>query len=341
MSELLKKLCDANGISGNEMEVRALIDKEILKYVDETNVDTIGNLVAHKKGKGPKVMLAAHIDEVGLMVKSINENGDINFSRIGGIEPLTLIGQRVKIKSTKKGDYVDGVITIREISNSDIVSKLPEAADLFIDTGYTKEELEKKGVGPGDFIVLHQDFGYLRNGELVYGKAMDDRVGCYILIELAKKLEKAECEIYYVFTVQEEIGLYGSKISAYKIQPNWAIAIDATGAEDKPTKKMNVIGEGPCITLKDFGMITNQCINGWLGDIAKKNKIPLQYDVNDKGTTDALSISLTREGIPATILAIPVRNLHSTIGIASINDINNAIKLLQELLKSPPKVCIV
>ncbi|MBI2578830.1 MAG: M42 family metallopeptidase [Candidatus Aenigmarchaeota archaeon] len=340
MTELLKRLVDAGGISGNEAEIRAVINKEILKYVDETSVDSVGNLIAHKKGKGSKVMLAAHTDEVGLMVKGTDDEGNVYFSRIGGIEPLTLIGQRVKIKSSYN-HFVDGVITTKEISNSDFVTKLPEASDLFIDTGHTKEELEKKGVNPGDFIVLYQEFGYLKDGDLVYGKALDDRVGCYILIELAKKLQKTEADIYYVFTVQEEIGLYGAKISAYKIQPNWAIAVDATGAEDKASIKMNVIGKGPAITLKDSGMITNSTINGWLAETAKKHKIPLQYDVNEKGSTDALSISFTREGVPSTIVGIPIRNLHSTIGIASMNDINNAIKLLFELLHAPPKLSVV
>lgn len=341
MSELLKKLTLANGISGHEMEVRAVIDKEILKYVDETNVDSIGNLIAHKKGKGTRIMLAAHMDEVGLMVKAIDNDGNIFFSRIGGIEPITLVGQRVKIRSSKD-EYIDGVITFKELNNGDTIPKCPEASDLFVDTGFTADELAKKGVETGNFIALQQDFGYLKDSDFVYGKALDDRAGCYILIELAKKLEKSGADIYYVFTVQEELGLYGSKISAYKIQPNWAIVIDATGAEDKlSTQPINKVGRGPCITLKDAGMITNRCINNWLTDIAKKQKIPFQYDVNEKGTTDALSISFSREGIPASLLSIPVRNIHSTIGVASMSDMDNAVKILYELLKNPPKVCLV
>lgn len=341
MSELLKKLSLANGISGHEMEVRSVIDKEILKYVDETNVDSIGNLVAHKKGKGTKIMLAAHMDEIGLMVKVIDSEGNIYFSRIGGIEPITLVGQRVKIRSSKE-EYIEGVVTFKELNNGGTISKLPEADDLFIDTGYTKEELIKKGVETGNFVALQQDFGYLKDSDFVYGKALDDRAGCYVLIELAKKLVKEDADIYYVFTVQEEFGLYGSKISAYKIQPSWAIVIDAVGAEDKQNgKSMNKVGQGPCITLKDAGMITNHCINKWLAEIAKKHKIPMQLDVNDKGTTDALSISFTREGIPASLVSIPVRNIHSTIGVASMSDMNNAVKMLHELLKNPPKVCLV
>lgn len=339
MIELLQKLIETDGISGDEAEVRDVIMKEIRKHVDEVTVDSIGNLIAHKKGESPRVMLAAHLDEIGLMVKGIDDDGSISFSRIGSIEPLSLIGQRVKIKGKEP---VEGVITFASLSNADPITECPKLEELYIDTGLGKSELIKKGVHPGSFISLQQETGCLCDDTIVYGRALDDRIGCYILIELAKRLKKAENEIFFVFTVQEEIGMYGAKTSAYKIKPDWAIAIDVTNAEDKGSKtRSNFLGKGPCITLKDSGMITNRCINNWLADIAKQKNIPIQYDVGDKGTTDALSISLSREGVPATVIGIAVRNLHSTIGMASLKDIENAIALLEELLSNPPKVCIV
>ena len=339
MIELLQKLMETEGISGDESEVRDMIMKEIRKYVDEVTIDSIGNLIAHKKGEAPRVMLAAHLDEIGLMVKGIDDDGNVSFSRIGSIEPLTLIGQRVKIKSKEP---VEGVITFASLSNADPVTECPKADELYIDTGLGKSELVKKGARPGTFISLQQETGCLCDDTVVYGRALDDRIGCYILIELAKRLKKIEHEVFFVFTVQEEIGMYGARTSAYKIKPDWAIAIDVTNAEDKGSKaRSNYLGKGPCITLKDSGMITNRCINNWLEDIAKQKNIPIQYDVGDKGTTDALSISLSREGVPATVIGVAVRNLHSTIGMASIKDVEHTTELLEALLSNPPKVCLV
>ncbi len=339
MFEMMKKLMETDGISGDESEVRDLIMKEIRKHVDEVTVDSIGNLIAHKKGDAPRVMLTAHMDEIGLMVKGIDSDGSIIFSRIGGIESLTLIGQRVRIKVGKEPIY--GVITTAEISNGDMTDSMPRSLDMYIDTGLSKEELIKKDVRVGSFISLQQEIGMLADNNVVYGRALDDRIGCYVLMELAKLSKKTESDTYYVFTVQEEIGLYGAKTSTYKIKPDLAVAVDATNAEDKGVKiQSNILGKGPCITLKDSGMITNRCMNDWLTDIAKQKNIPIQYDVGDKGTTDALSISLSREGVPATVVGIAVRNIHSTIGMASMKDVENAIKLLEEFIKNPPKVCI-
>ncbi len=340
MFEMLKRLMETDGISGDESEIRDLIMKEIRKHVDEVTVDSIGNLIAHKKGDSPRVMLTAHMDEIGLMVKNIDADGSISFSRVGGIEPLTLIGQRVKIKTGK--EPVHGVITIAEISNGDIIENMPRGSDMYVDTGLSKDDLIKKGVRVGSFISLQQEIGMLADNSVVYGRALDDRLGCYILLELAKLSKKTANDTYFVFTVQEEIGMYGAKASTYKIKPDLAIVVDVTNAEDKGSKAhSNMLGKGPCITLKDSGMITNRCINDWLTDIAKQKNIPVQFDVGDKGTTDALSISLSREGVPATVVGASVRNIHSTIGMANMKDIENTIKLLEEFIKNPPKVCII
>lgn len=339
MLETLKALMETDGISGDEIDVRNFIMKDIRKHVDDITVDNTGNLFAHKKGGAPRVMLAAHMDEIGLMVKNIDDSGNIFFSRIGGAEPITLIGQRVKIKTGK--DPVFGVITTPLLSNGDPVYSIPKVDEMHIDTGLGKEELAKAGVRAGTFIALQQETCTLSD-KIIYGRALDDRIGCYILLELARRLKKTENEVYFVFTVQEEIGVYGAKTSAYKIRPDWAIAVDVTNAEDRGNKPhANVLGGGPCITLKDAGMITNKCLNIWLEDTAKRKSIPLQYDVGEKGTTDALSISLSREGVPATVLGVAVRNLHSTIGMASISDIENTIRLLEEFLANAPKECVL
>ncbi len=338
MVDLLRKLMEAQGVSGNEAEVRNIIIDEIKKHVDEITVDEMGNLIAHKKGDLPRVMLAAHMDEIGLIIKNIDPDGSIYFTSVGGIEPLTLIGQRVNILAKK--ELISGVITVAQISNDETLKNLPSLEELFVDTGMSKAELDECGVEMGSYMTIIQESGYMSNDQIIYGKALDDRIGCYILIQLAKHM-KGQSETFYVFTVQEEVGLYGAKTTAYKIRPDWAIAVDATNANDKTSLKSNIVGKGPCITLKDAGMITNRCINSWIRDIASKNNIPLQIDVNEKGTTDALSISLSRGGVPSSVMSIAVRNLHSAVGIASISDIDNAVKILLELLKDPPKTCIV
>tara|TARA_Y100000034_G_scaffold136924_1_gene217199 strand:+ start:13853 stop:14851 length:999 start_codon:yes stop_codon:yes gene_type:complete len=330
---------EAFGTSGNEESVRAMISKEIKPYVDDLSVDKYGNLIAHKKGALPKVMLAAHMDEVGLMIKSIDDRGRIAFSNVGGIEPLVLVGHAVHIN--KKGNKVHGVITTEEVSNDFSVEKMPKIADLFVDTGLSKTALTKLGVKPGEYLMLdHKVNHHLGNKNLIAGKALDDRIGCYILTELIKKIKSSKNEIYFVFTVQEEIGLYGAKTSAYKVEPDWAIAVDVTNSDDRAPQPTIELGKGPCLTIKDADMISNKCLNNHLENIAKKIKIPIQYDVSDFGATDAANISISKEGVSSTVVSVPVRNLHSTISIAHKNDIENSITLLRELLKNPPKLCL-
>ena len=338
--ELLEKLINSLGVSGNEDAVRELIKKEIEKYVDETYTDKFGNLIAHKKGKIPRVMIAAHMDEIGLMVKRINSKGEIVFSTIGGIEVASLIGQKVAIQSDK-GDVV-GVITSDLLSSGDEIKEMPKITDLFIDTGLDKAELTRRGIELGDFVHFYDSkCCFIGGGKFVCGKALDNRIGCFIQIELAKRLKDSRNEIFYTFTVQEEIGLYGARTSAYTIDPAWAVAIDVITTDDVYSTPTRSLGGGPVVTMKDANMISNRCINGWIKDIAKKNGISLQYGVSEYGATDALTISFSRGGIPATSIGVAVRNIHTVVGMASVKDIENTIKLLEILLRKPPLVCLV
>ncbi|MBT3324021.1 M20/M25/M40 family metallo-hydrolase [archaeon] len=338
--KLLKELTEISGVSGNESNIRKLILKEIKKYVKNVKVDKYGNIIAHKKGKGAKVMLAAHMDEIGFMVKSISSNGNINISAVGGIEALAYIGQKVNI-SVKGG--ISGVITLAGINDDEETEEVPEVADLMLLTGLTKKELQKKGVEIGTFIEPIQETYVLGKKGIICGKALDDRIGCYILLELARKLEKSKAHIYFVFTVQEEIGLYGSKTSVSSIDPDWAVAIDVTNADDSDEHTHNItkkIGKGPCVVIKDAEMISNLCLDKEIKKIAKKKKIKIQLDVSDFGTTDALSISISKGGIPTAIVGVAVKNLHTSYGISSLEDINETVKILEVLMKNPPKTCI-
>jgi tetrahedral aminopeptidase len=304
-------------------------------------VDKFGNIIARKKGKRPCVMLVAHMDEVGLMISSIDYFGRIYLSSIGYIEPITILGERVTIKTGKGEIY--GIITTKEIHNTEEIAKTPTMNDLYIDCGISTQELAKLGVQVGDYVYMAKHYTPLgtKQSGIVCGKAMDDRVGCYILLEVAKKLKTASSEVYYVFTVQEEVGLYGSKTSIYSIDPDYAIAVDVTNADDgnieKPIKR---VGHGPALLIKDAEMIANKCINDFLFDTAKKLKISLQPDVSDFGVSDALNISVSKGGIPSTTIGVPVRNMHTTTGIASLHDIQAVIKILATFLRQPKKICL-
>jgi len=337
---LLNRLICATGTSGKEKEVRSIIFREMKKYVPEIKEDKYGNLIAHKKGKGPTVMLIAHMDEIGLMVKSIDSRGFIHCSEIGVVEPLSLIGARVSI-TTKKGK-ANGVITIKSICNNESSGPVPNAEQLIVDTGFNAEQLKEWGVEIGSYIDIQKTVGFLGNKKFVCGKALDDRIGCFILIDLARRLKKANlgCDVFFVFSVQEELGLYGAKTSIYNIKPDWAISVDVSGANDFDEEPTRRLGQGPTITVKDAQMIANPCIDEWLKNLAKKNKIPYQLDVSESGTTDALSISVARGGIPTTVVGVAIRNMHTPIGIAHLEDITNAINLLELLLRNPPLQCL-
>jgi endoglucanase len=334
--DLLEKLISAFGVSGNEEKVRNLIQEEIKKYVDEVYVDKVGNLIARKKGKRPKIMLSAHMDEIGLMVKNIEPRGRIYFAEIGGADPVMLLGERVHIE-TRKGS-IHGVITTREVNDGTFLNQIPKVEDLFVDTGLSEKHLKKLGVEVGSFLSLERDLYHLGSEKIICGKAFDNRIGCYILIELAKRLKKSNYETFFVFTIQEEIGLVGAMTSAYKIEPDWAIAVDVMETSDARGDYIITLGNGPFITMKDAELIGNRTLNDYLIGISKKKKVHVQKDVSEVGTTDATSISITRGGVPSTVVGVPIRNLHTATAVANKDDIENAILLLEEFLKNPPKI---
>ncbi len=327
---------NAFGVSGYEEEVREILKREIRKHISDIKVDKLGNLIAHKKGKPPRIMIAAHMDEIGLIIKYIDYKGRIYFSSLGGFEPLTLLGQRVHV-FTKRG-MVNGFISIDEISNDSIINKLPNLSDMFVDTGLGKEELAHLGVEIGSCLSVGYRHNFnLGKKEIISGKALDDRIGCYVLTELIKKSHKFKNEIFFVFTVQEEIGLYGARTSAYEINPDYALVAEVTSSDDMKSEPIIQIGKGPCLTIKDAESVSNKTLNKWILKIAKRKNIPIQLDVNDVGTTDALTISISKGGVPASVICVPVRNIHSSMGIAHTSDIQNAILLFEELLKNPIK----
>lgn len=341
MLNLMKKLSDVPGISGFEEEVFDIINDELNDVVDEIDKDSLGNLIAFKKGEkdAPTVMLASHMDEIGLMVRYIDKEGYIRFSKIGGINDQMILNQVVEIKG--KNGIVTGVIGSKpphRMKEAD-KKKITEFEDMFIDIGsFSKEESEKR-VSVGDPITFVNHFSEFPN-ELFMGKALDNRIGCLIMIETLKRIN-SRANVYGVGTVQEEVGLKGAKTSAFNINPDLAFALDVTISGDHPGIKEDEapakIGSGPAIILIDAsgrGIITPSKIKNLLIDSANDNDIPYQLEVSDGGTTDATAIHLTREGIPTGVISVPTRYIHTTVSIASMKDVETTIDLLVKTINN-------
>lgn len=341
MEDLLKKLVTSPSISGYEKNIRDLISKEIKPYVDDVRVDRIGNLIC-KKGKGtPKIMLTAHMDEVGLMVKYIDDNGFIRFEPVGGWDPKILPAQKFNIHGSK--GTVVGVVGSKPIhlQEKEEEKKPLKIKDMFIDIGAkNRKEAEKMGVNVGDFITNYGEFNKL-GGSRVTGYGFDDRVGCLQLVKVMKNLKKPKGTVYVVGTVKEEIGLIGIRGSTFGINPDIVISLDVTISGDtpelKPHEAITKIGEGPVLMIKDALSIVQTDIKKWVQNVAKKSKIKLQFEIISGGATDASVTPTIREGIPSVSILTPSRYLHTPVEIVDMNDVKNSIKLVTELIKSPYK----
>ena len=341
--EVLEKLSNANGVTGREDEVRDLMKNFLKPYVDEIREDKLGNLIALKKGKkdAPTVMLAAHMDEVGLMVKNIKKKGFLQFAKIGGIDDRILLAQTV-IVHTDKGPLT-GVVGSRpvHIQTEAEKKKIIEADKLFIDIGAKdKEEAEKMGVQVGDVVSFDTKFVQLGNN-VVLGKAFDDRVGCAVMIETLRRLQKVDCNVYAVGTVQEEVGLRGATIAAFQIEPDLGIALDASVAGDTPGvgegEAPANMGEGPVLTVADAGLIVHPKVLRLLIDSAKENKILYQLETGIRGATDAARIALSRDGVPSGVISVAARYIHSPAAILNLDDVEKAVQLAVATIENIPK----
>ncbi len=342
--ELLKKLSNAHGVSGSEGNVMDVVKKELKGHVDEMYTDSMGNLITVKKGGDFKVMLAAHADEIGLAVKSIDEKGFIRFVTLGGFFAPTLYNQRVILHGTK--GKVTGVLGGKPVHKMDDEEKKKgiKIEDMFIDIGATgKDDAENLGVEIGTPVTIDRELTDLANGR-VTGKAFDNRAGVAMLIRTMQQV-KSRQTVYGVFTVQEEVGLKGARISAYALSPDCAIATDVTFPGDHPgidQKDVPVeMGKGPIITIIDAsgrGLIASRAMVKWLKKAAADEDIPVQAEVGSGGTTDATSIHLERGGIPSTTLSIPTRYIHSPVEVLDVRDIDAGVRLLVQALKSRPEL---
>lgn len=332
---LLKRLTEACGVSGNEKEVRDIIISELKDYVDDIFVDRIGNVIVYKKGEihKPKLMIAAHMDEVGLIVTRIEDSGLIRFKNVGGLDQRVLVSKPVLIGDKK----INGVIGAKpfHLQKKSEWKKALDYNQLYIDIGVNSKEEAEKIVKIGDYVSFSSD--YVEFGEnLVKSKALDDRVGCSLLINLLKT--KTKMSIYGAFTVMEEVGLVGAGPAAYRIEPDIAIILEGTTCSDTPGVdnhlKATELGKGPAISIMDRTTIFDNKLRNFIINIAKENGIPYQLRRTTAGGNDSGKIHIAKQGSITATLSVPCRYIHSPISVMSKKDYNNTEKLLKLFIEN-------
>lgn len=321
--ELIKKLTQTYGPSGSEEKVLEVIKEGVKDFCDEITYDALGNMICRKAGKGKKIMVAAHTDEIGLMITHIEDEGFLRFTTIGGVFVEQIVGRRVVFKNG-----VQGVIGVEHLEDK----KDFRIEKLYIDIGVKNKEEAQKYVNIGDSASFAGEF--IEAGDRLISKAFDDRIGCYVTIEALKNL-KTENEVYFVFTVQEEVGLRGATTAAYNIHPDFAIAVDVTLTGDTPkAKKMSVsLGKGAAIKVMDRSIIVSPYVREMMIETAKEYNIPYQLEILEFGGTDAGAIHLTKGGIPSGVISIPTRYTHSISEMVDKNDVEASINLLIKILE--------
>ncbi len=343
LKSLLKRLSDAHGISGYEDDIREMIRSELEDQVDEIKVDKLGNIICVKNGSEFKEMVAAHMDEIGFMVKFIDDNGYIRFTPIGGWFSQIALGQRVILHGRKGRVY--GVIGCKppHLMKNEERKKAVEFKDMFIDVGASsKDEVLDMGIEVGTPITIDRELVEIGKSKLT-GKALDNRAGVAVMIQAIKET-KSDATIYAVGTVQEEVGLKGARVSAFAIEPDVAIATDVCVATDFPgaeSAHMDIkLGKGPAITIVDAsgrGLIASKRVLEWLRETAEKYNIPYQLEVAEGGTTDATAIHLTKAGIPTGVISVPARYIHSPVEVIDLEDLKNCALLVARALERAEK----
>ncbi len=328
MKDLIQKLVESVGPSGYEGPVRQVVREAVEPFADDLRVDALGNLIARKGQKaanGMRVMLSAHMDEIGLMATHVDEKGFVRFTPIGGVRALNLGGGRVHFL---KGPH--GVIGSERLDSHD---KVPSFDKLFIDVGATSRE--DCPVGVGDIAVFERPF--LDLGDRMVSKAMDDRISVAVQIEALRQWQPGPNEVYFVFSTQEEVGLRGATVAAYGVDPDLGLSVDVTLTGDTPkAATMEVaLGNGPAIKVRDGRMLSDPRVVSALVKAAEQANLPYQLEVLEGGTTDATVMQLTRSGVPAGAVSIPCRYVHSPSEMTDYNDVQNAVKLLVAFLSQP------
>lgn len=335
---LLKQLSEVAGVPGWEDRVRDLVHAQLEGLVDEVRTDAMGNLVAHKKGRGQRVMVAAHLDEIGFYVRHVDDKGFLRVQNVGGFDTRNLFARQVLVHAS--GGDLPGVMNPSgkpiHISTSEERKKIPEIAEFFVDLGLPSDEVKKR-VRIGDPVTLKQEAGML--GNFFTGKAMDDRASVFVLLEALKRLKgkKLGCDLYAVFTTQEEVGLRGALTSAYGVEPEIGIALDVTLAVDIPEVLPHLAvteaGKGVGIKVMDSSTISQRWLVQEFVALAEKKKIPYQMEILPLGGTDAGAIQQSRAGVPSITLSIPTRYIHTVTESVHVNDLEATVALLSAYLR--------
>ncbi len=344
---LLKRLTEAFGVSGYEDDVRGVVIDELRGVADSVEVDSLGNVIAVKKGEGGlRLLLDAHMDEIGFFVRYIDERGFVYLSPIGGWWDPIVLGQRVRIR-TDDGRLVYGVVGSKppHLLKPEEREKVVPLDRLFVDIGASsREEVESLGIRVGSPVDLDRDTIRLA-GDRVTGKAMDDRAGVAALISAFKAIDGQEADVYLVVATQEEVGLKGARVAAYRVAPHVGIAVDVTTANDVPgaeaRDQVARVGGGPALTVADgrssSGLISHPKLLKLLLDTAREAGIPVQLSILPGGTTDGAVIALTREGVPTATVSIPTRYIHSPVELLSLRDLEYTSRLIVEATKRVTK----
>ncbi|MBA2469612.1 MAG: M42 family metallopeptidase [Chloroflexia bacterium] len=336
--QLLRDLTQTPGIASREDKVREVVATHLGPLVDDLSVDALGNLIGHRKGNGgPRIAIAAHIDEIGFLVRHVDDNGFLRVQRVGGFDPRVLVAQRVLVH-TRQGDSVPGVF---QPASKPIHLMQPGEAkdlkleDLFVDLGMAAEKV-KDQVRIGDMVTLDRDL--VAVGDTVVSKALDDRVGVYVMIEAVRKATASTAEIYAIATTQEEIGLRGAHAAAYSIDPDIAIALDVTIAADipggTPDAHVTKLGGGTAIKILDNSQIANPKVVDHLRELAKEHDIPHQFEILPFGGTDAGAFQTSRGGTATSTISIPTRYVHTVNEMAHVDDIQASVDLLAAFLNA-------
>ncbi|GAP22565.1 M42 family metallopeptidase [Leptolinea tardivitalis] len=328
MKELIQQLVETTGPSGYESKVRDLVIENISRYTKDVKVDALGNVIAHmgnKKPGGLSIMLSAHMDEIGVIVTHVDDNGFLRFTTIGGVRAVNCIGGRVQFLNG-----LHGVIFVEKLENA---NQVPTFDQLYIDCGFsTRKECPLQ---VGDLAIFERPF--IDMGKRIVSKALDDRIGVAIQIDVMRQLKQTPHDVFFVFSTQEEVGTRGATTSAYGINPDLGISIDVTVTGDTPkSARMSVsLGKGPAIKVRDSGMLADPRLVQHFIQIAESKKIPYQLEVLEGGTTDARAIQTSRAGVPSGSISIPCRYVHSPSEMVDMDDVENAVRLILSFLSDP------
>lgn len=327
---ILKTLTELPGVSGRETAVREYLKNLLKDSADEIRTDALGNLIVFKKGSSNKNLLfCAHMDEVGLMIHFVDERGFLRFVTVGGIDPRTLLAQRVRVQT--KSDALLGIIDTKpaHITTEADRGKALGVKELFIDLGLSAEEAKKR-VEPGDWAVLDRSYEEFGDGK-ISAKALDNRAGVFVLAEVVRALKNPFYNVYAVFTVQEEVGLRGATTAAYGVNADVSLCLDTTGAADipgcAPQDYICSLGGGVGLTALDARTITPENLFNELKQICDTHNIRRQVRVAPRGGNDAGAVHLSKTGVPTCGLSVPTRNIHSNVEIVSKQDLENTFRL--------------